>query len=189
MSEQTWIQTYSGLKFDLINPHPSMVNIEDIAHALANQCRFNGHCKDFYSVAEHSVYVATFVNQTHPELFLDALLHDGEEAYLGDIVTPLKPLLPELKPIAKRISGVIGDRFGCHNMDHPVIKQADRQLLVDEKNQLHKFPNNYEWLIELSFTPNLGRKFARLNPHAAEALFLHAFRRAMQHRSLDKREY
>ncbi len=186
----SWIQTYSGLRFDFINPHPSMIDIKDIAHSLANQCRFNGHCKEFYSVAEHSVHVATLVSKTNPELLMEALLHDAAEAYIGDMVSPLKAILPEYKVIERRVEETIAARFGLQFPFHPVIKQADQQLLVDEKNQLHLHPNNYEWYVEKAFNPDFGRRFTKLAPVGAEALFLHCFRRATQARAIqDTREY
>src|ERR1035437_8999101 len=55
--DQAWIQTYSGRRFCPLSPNPDAIVLQDIAHSLAMQCRFNGHCKKFYSVAQHSVYV------------------------------------------------------------------------------------------------------------------------------------
>lgn len=85
-----WIATYTGRR---INPSEMMsadVDIRDIAHALSNICRFGGHSSYFYSVAEHSVHVARIVAKHTPEVGLYALLHDAAEAYIGDIVSPLK---------------------------------------------------------------------------------------------------
>ena len=58
-----WLQTFTGKKIDLINPTREMVDIEDIAHSLSMICRYNGHCRDFYSVAEHSVMVEAMGSQ------------------------------------------------------------------------------------------------------------------------------
>ena len=107
-----WLQTFTGKKIDLINPTREMVDIEDIAHALSMICRYNGHCRDFYSVAEHSVMVEAMGSQIllwresernsgrlsvppRPtseivQQSLALLLHDAAEAYIGDITTPLK---------------------------------------------------------------------------------------------------
>jgi hypothetical protein len=107
-----WLQTHSGKRIDLINPTPEMVDIEDIAHALSMICRFNGHCRDFYSVAEHSVMAEALGSQMmmrqeaersskklsvlpkptseFVQKSLELLLHDAAEAYIGDFTAPLK---------------------------------------------------------------------------------------------------
>ncbi len=77
-----WIQVRSGRKFHPLDPRPEDVDINDIAHALSNLCRFTGHCTDFYSVAQHSVIASQIVP---PASALAALLHDASEAYMGDI--------------------------------------------------------------------------------------------------------
>jgi hypothetical protein len=92
MIEHVWIQTFTGKKahpFDLL---PDQVCIEDIAHALANTCRFSGHCRTYYSVAEHSVRMSHLVWAGGDSAYLSmaALLHDAAEAYLGDVPAPLK---------------------------------------------------------------------------------------------------
>ena len=79
--------TYSGTQFDALSPKAKDVHLVDIAHALSNICRFNGHTTEFYSVAQHSVYVmkcCSYDNKLH------ALLHNASEAYLSDIISPLK---------------------------------------------------------------------------------------------------
>src|SRR5689334_14267678 len=86
-----WIRTYTGRKFYLFDSGPEDVEIEDIAHALSMQCRYNGHVQRFYSVAEHSCYVSAIVAAEMGNAKYDinvalwALLHDASEAYLGDV--------------------------------------------------------------------------------------------------------
>lgn len=84
------IRTFSGKWIYPLDPRLDEIDLGDIAHALSNLCRFTGHCQ-FYSVAEHSCYVAATV--TDPRLRLPALLHDAAEAYLGDIAAPNKGAL------------------------------------------------------------------------------------------------
>lgn len=99
----TWIQTYTKKKFDLLNPKPEMVCIEDVAHSLSNNCRFNGHPDCHYSVAQHSILVSELVK---PENALWALLHDAGETYYGDITSPMKEAYKKLEvwnPIQKMI--------------------------------------------------------------------------------------
>jgi len=89
------VETYTGQFVDTRAPDASTICLEDIAHALANVCRYGGHCRTFYSVAEHSVCVSIRLQRRGhgPLRQLGGLLHDGSEAYLGDIPRPLKPLL------------------------------------------------------------------------------------------------
>ncbi len=134
-----WIQTYTGRQFWPLDPWPDDVCIEDIAHALGNLCRFNGHCSHFYSVAEHSFIVSWFVDR---DLALGGLLHDGEEAYLADVPRPVKPMLAGYKQIEKRIKEVIATKFGLPitNLSHPQIKEVDQALLADEARQVMGHP-------------------------------------------------
>ena len=88
-----WIQTYTKKKFDLLDPKPEMVCIEDVAHHLSNVCRFSGACSEFYSVAQHSVLVSEVCS---PDSAVWGLLHDAGEAYYGDIVTPIWGSLKEI---------------------------------------------------------------------------------------------
>lgn len=83
----SWISTFTGKRFDLLNPQADQICIEDIAHALSQLCRWTGHTRRFYSVAEHCVHVSRMVR---PEYKLIALLHDATEAYMNDLNRPLK---------------------------------------------------------------------------------------------------
>ncbi len=155
----SWIQTYTGERFLLIAPHQGHVWLADIAHALAQQCRFNGHTRTFYSVAQHSLLVASLAPD---ELRLEALLHDAAEAYLGDIVTPLKHFLEHLSPgfagLEKGVLGAIHRRFGlgCQwpsglaQVDS-TVKQADRLALAIERRDL--FYDELDWDAPLPAPP------------------------------------
>src|SRR4051812_44303587 len=102
------IQTYSGKQFFPMRPIGGDIDIEDIAHALSNQCRFSGHCQRFYSVAEHSLRVAELVTPQHK---LWALLHDASEAYLVDLPTPIKRTLEEYRNAENRVMKAICRAF------------------------------------------------------------------------------
>ena len=102
-----YVSTYLGNRFYLTRPHIDDVAIEDIAHGLAYQCRFNGQTREFYSVAQHSVMVMNLVSEEHR---LAALLHDAAEAYLGDMVKPLKNLFPAFSEIESKVMAIIGQR-------------------------------------------------------------------------------
>lgn len=134
MSERgDWIETYSGRKFHPLDPRPEDVEIEDIAHSLAMQCRFNGHCRFFYSVAEHSVLVARHVESVAGrEAALWALLHDAAEAYVTDVPRPIKPMLRGYGEIEGRVMAAIAQRFGLPAVMPREVKEADRRILTDE---------------------------------------------------------
>jgi hypothetical protein len=88
----TKIETFTGKLFDYLDPRAADMDALSIAHALGNLCRFTGHCRRFYSVAEHSVLCMTLADRRGltRRLQLLALIHDAHEAYVGDINTPLK---------------------------------------------------------------------------------------------------
>ncbi len=128
-----YVSTYLGNRFYPLEPRIVDVAIEDIAHGLAYQCRFNGQTNAFYSVAQHSLIVASLVPD---ELKFAALLHDAAEAYLGDMVKPLKVLLPEFSAIEDSVTRIIGERFGVALEHNPAIKRADLVSLATEKRDL-----------------------------------------------------
>ena len=130
-----WIQTYMGRRFYPLDPRPEDVYIEDIAHALSLQCRYAGHVKRFYCVAEHSWHISHVV---HPDNAFWGLLHDASEAYVSDIVRPLKHM-PEMKSyrtIEDRVMRAIILRFGLSEKEPPNVKEMDRQLLWNEMRSL-----------------------------------------------------
>lgn len=129
----TWILTATGQRFDLANPTPAMVNPFDMAHALASICRFNGHTAEHYSVAEHSIRVGALVP---PEDRLAALLHDATEAYIGDVSSPLKAMLPEYRRIEARIHSAICQRFAIPEEIPASVKRADLIMLATERRDL-----------------------------------------------------
>ncbi|MCZ7675064.1 MAG: hypothetical protein M5U35_03000 [Roseovarius sp.] len=135
MSDGAWIQTISGKRFPLEEPDADQINIEDIAYALSMQCRFNGHCTKFYSVAEHSVHVSREID---PKLSMVGLLHDAAEAYLGDVPSPLKKKRSQFSEIEEKLEAAIGNRFGIDPalFKDREMKRTDTQLLVNEKSVL-----------------------------------------------------
>lgn len=141
----TWIQTYTGIKFDLLDPQPEMINILDIAHSLSNICRFTGHCKHFYSVAQHSVFVSRLVP---PDLAIQGLLHDATEAYVSDMAGPLKAELSEYRKIEDKIWTVIARAFNLPEKLDPAVKRADGIMLVTERRDLMA-PTSVLWAPEI----------------------------------------
>lgn len=132
------IRTYSGVDFDLLHPQPSMVCIADIAHSLAHLCRFQGHGMRFYSVAEHSLHVAYGLARAgHPvDVVRLGLLHDAAEAYCGDVVTPLKRLLPDYSRIEKNIERLILEKFHLSGVPWDAVKDIDEIMYYTEAYKL-----------------------------------------------------
>jgi uncharacterized protein len=135
--DAAWIQTFSGRKFHLIECTPDDVAFIDIAVPLSRMARFNGHTRTFYSVAQHSV----LVSQHCGEFALEGLLHDAAEAYLGDIVRPLKKLLgPHLVKWEERIHECICRRFGLGTHIPSAVHLADERMLFTERRDLMEIP-------------------------------------------------
>ena len=125
-----WIQTYSGGKFFPLSPESEGITIEDIAHALSNLCRFAGHVKRFYSVAQHSVLVSHYCD---PIDALVGLLHDASEAYLLDMPRPLKKsgYFEAYLEAEDRLMRVIEKKFGIQPMTESVHR-ADMRVFAAE---------------------------------------------------------
>jgi len=118
---EPWIETYTGKKLYFLEPKPEQIDIEDIATALSNECRFGGHTKSFYSVAEHSILVATICPAP---LALVGLLHDASEAYLRDIASPIKQYLANYKELEEKLMNANISFFKiseAHHVQHPVV--------------------------------------------------------------------
>lgn len=134
-----WMQTYTGRQFWPLDPRPEEVHIEDIAHALANIARFGGHSKWFYSVAQHSLQVMDLMP---PPWKLEGLMHDAAEAYIGDMVRPLKQWMPEFRAIEKGIMGAIEERFSLWypSRCREWLRTADDTALATEAQQVMSAP-------------------------------------------------
>jgi 5'-deoxynucleotidase YfbR-like HD superfamily hydrolase len=168
-----YVSTHLGHRFYPQAPSIADVAIEDIAHGLAFQCRFNGQTQHFYSVAQHSLMVASLVPR---RLALAALLHDAAEAYLGDMVKPLKNLFPEFSRIEAEVMAIIGARFGvaASTFDERQIKRADLIALATEKRDL--MPNSCEAWSLLDGVAPLPTRIEALSPQLAKQNFLGEFR-------------
>ena len=171
-----WILTASGVEFDLVDPQPDMVVIDDIALSLSRLQRFNGHTRVNANVALHSVMVSYAVGD--PDLVRQALLHDAVEAYTGDISTPVKVELgPELQIIQRKIEAAIAERFDVDfNIGRSVVKLADIKCLNYERREF--MPDSKPWGLEDYgiFEPSLWmRKYYYMDYLASEKLFINRF--------------
>jgi 5'-deoxynucleotidase YfbR-like HD superfamily hydrolase len=172
------IQTWSGLRFSPLDPDPAAIEIEDIAHALSNLCRFGGHCSVFYSIAQHSCLVSDAVDGDR-ETTLHALLHDASEAYLGDLPHPLKhrsPLGVLYREIEEPLQAAILARFGLGAAAPAVVKEIDRAALAAERAVLMRGADD-AWWPELDGVEPLHGEIDPWPPERAEREFLDRFRR------------
>lgn len=142
-NDDPWIQTYSGKRFNPTNPVPDAIVIQDIAHALSHQSRFSGHCKKFYSVAQHCVLVSYICNH---EDAMWGLLHDSPEAFLVDIPTPLKRsgLFDAYLIFEQKMTAAICERFGLNPIEPESVKRADKMMLSTEARDLMS-PLRVDW--------------------------------------------
>ncbi|MFT4099281.1 MAG: phosphohydrolase [Rhodoblastus sp.] len=162
-----WIQTFTGRQFWPLDPRPEDVDIRDIAHALAHQCRYAGHCLRFYSVAEHSILLAQVVS---PAAAFAALMHDAAEAYLVDLPRPIKRSMPDYVAAEERVLAAILRAVGLDFIPNEV-HAADRRILSDEAAQ-NMAPAPAPWSTAAAA---FGVRLLYLAPEAAEARFLRCF--------------
>lgn len=160
---ETTLGTFTGLRVDPRALEPHQVNIPDIAHSLSLQCRFGGHSREFYSVAQHSVAVS---QQVPAEFALVALLHDASEAYLCDLPRPIKALFPSYKVLEHKIQAVVCERFGLEYPFPAEVKIADTVELLTEANCFLEMPIYDEVLL-----PRTERLISQA-PSYAERAFL-----------------
>lgn len=172
------IQTVGGRYVNPLDLQVEDIDITDIAHALANQCRFSGHVREFYSVAEHSVRVAEILEESGQPLdvILQGLLHDASEAYLIDVPRPLKsePTFGDAYLEAEAAATlVIFAAFQLPAVEPPEIKAADNVMLATERRDLMP-RDGRRWLVT-DDVPMRAATIRPWSPRFARAAFLNAF--------------
>lgn len=171
MSRGPYIQTFSGNPFYLLDPRPEEIEIRDIAHALSQLCRFTGHSRKLYTVAQHCLMVSDLVP---PELALEGLLHDATEAYVGDVSSPLKGILgAAYTDIEQSIHLAIADRFKLASpWPHDVVKHADLTAFATEARDFMMPLDN--WL-RGKLPDAVGAEMDALSPTVVRAAYLDRF--------------
>jgi len=143
--DHVWITTFTDRKFHLHGDDPDDIDMVDIAHALSNQCRFTGHVRRFYSVAQHSCLVADIVRLTGGtfEEGRSALLHDASEAYLSDLAAPFKRQVTGYKEVELKIEARIEAKYNLVGKTD-VVKKADwLALFVEAENLINADPTQW----------------------------------------------
>jgi uncharacterized protein len=128
-----WMETFSGVKFYPLDAQVDEIKIEDIAHALSNICRWGGHSKSFYSVAQHCVLVSQLVTK---DCALEGLMHDASEAYLIDLPTPIKRMIPQYREIEAKLSVTLSQKYGYKYPYPDEVTRQDFHSKVIEYNAL-----------------------------------------------------
>lgn len=169
--ESPYILTCAGRKFFFNDPDRGGFSIPEIAAPLSRLCRFTGHTNKFYSVAQHSVFVSHVVP---PEFALEALLHDGSEAFITDISSPLKALLPEYMALEQKVQTAISDFFGVKAPPmSPEVRRGDLIALATEKRDL--MPNDATPWPCLDGIEPVDAPLVPLTPNEAEFIFVHRY--------------
>jgi uncharacterized protein len=140
-----YIVTYTGRKVHLLNPTVDEISIYDIAKALSQICRYTGHTTAFYSVAQHCCYVSQLVPRAER---LWGLLHDATEAYLGDVNSPLKSLLPNYQHLEENMMHVIAHKFGLSWPMPASVNYWDKCMLFNEVEVLLPTVDISSWGVE-----------------------------------------
>jgi hypothetical protein len=178
---------YSGREVDIFNLKLEDIDIEDIAHALSNLCRYGGHCLFHYSVALHS-YLCSLEEGTREEK-LAFLLHDASEAFVNDLVRPIKhrPELESYRLEEDKIQKIVFEKFGLEYPFSQRVHDVDNHVLVREIGELIITKEEiYNKSIEKEMSLREARKFLRseklanctipkISPEEAEELFLNRF--------------
>lgn len=166
-------------------PNPEDISLEDIAHGLANTCRYAGQSGIFYSVAEHAVLVSERLRRrgAHPRLILAGLHHDDPEAFLGDLTRPLKTLLPHFHVLEEKMWAAIKVALdiNCPTIDEPAVKEADNWALAAEAYYLlpSKGINWIGWEAG-TYDHDLWPLTLGQVPAAAESTFLYVHNRCVE---------
>lgn len=154
------IRLISGKYVDLFSDFDTgLITIEDIAHSLSFLCRFNGQIIQFYSVAQHSIWVA---NHCPPEHRLTALLHDASEAMCADIPSPLKNELADYKKLEDHVMTKLAEKFGFQYPFPEIVKIVDRLALEYEWETFVIFQSGTKWMPDVKDFKSVKADFLKL---------------------------
>lgn len=190
-----WLATSSGGMWSIEDPAEGQVHLRDLAAGLSRTCRYAGQLSEeaeFYSVAEHSVIMTSWAHQagivqTRSDALL-YLLHDGSEAFFGDMTTPMKALIPDFRRLEDRAQRVIYRAFGVRDERvaalKPELKRVDTRIRIDERETMILEPalsagREALWRQDPDLEP-LGVRPRLLSPAEARRTYLRAFSWALE---------
>lgn len=182
-----WIETYTGAKIFIPPTESNEYRIEDIAHSLSLQCQFNGHCKFFWSIAQHTLLAYKMARMAYPEYAQAVLLHDAAEAYIGDLPRPIKGLIQEFAEIEYVLLCGIFKEFDVNIDDMNHIKPVDNialavatQIVMSSRGMgWNLFTPEMCFLIERH--PQLSEMVVEEKPSIVEEQFLRVLERELFH--------
>lgn len=152
--DQDWMMTFTGRQVLPLALKPEDVDISDIAHACAMQCRYNGHTQIFYSVAEHMTHISAAILAATGDRVkaLQGHIHDGGEGYTGDMIRPMKNSLKRFYEPWKQVEEA-NERAICKALDvpfpfDPIVKEFDKRIIVNEKTALFGPNKPWDWNYE-----------------------------------------
>jgi uncharacterized protein len=164
--KSSMVSLYGGGEVCTLDPDIGSIWMSDIAHSLSCLCRFNGHCREFYSVAQHCVLVSQHVPGWAAKW---GLLHDASEAYLADVPTPLKRHLAGYSELEVEVMSRVATRFGLGWPQPASVTHWDRVLLATEARDLMR---NAQGWPELVGVEPLRISIEPVLPLEAETMFL-----------------
>lgn len=167
--DECYVATVSGQRLYLLAPEASQINIDDIVHGLAYQPCYSGQTSHFYSLAQHSLLVASLVPAGQR---LAALLHDAVCAYLGNLAQSMRPLLPGFSLIEARVKAAISERFAVSGLDTTLIQRAHQIAQSTEQRDL--LPHEFELRRPGGAAP-VPRRIEFLSPEEAKRQFQEMF--------------
>lgn len=181
MSERLgdWMITFTGKRFWPLDPHPADVDFRDIGHALSLICRYGGHVRRFYSVAEHSTLLAQyFLDRGEVASARCAIVHDMAEAYVGDVIRPLKTKAFDYQVAEAMVGMIIVECLPPPLWsldDEKAVKAADTRIVANEARELFRPETRAraEWTLEIEPLP--GVTPVGVPPHEAERDFAKMF--------------
>lgn len=187
-----WMQLSDGRALYPNDPRPEDFHIENIAHALSQICRFGGHSLSFYSVAQHSVLVSRICP---PHLALEGLMHDAAEAYIGDMIRPLKhdnsTLGRAYEAVERKIEIALSVRFNLQGYIWTAdpygwpsdVKHADNVILATEARDVMAPPPQPWNTLPLP----LEERIVPLTSSEAKTLFWDTYMELTKHRGTETR--
>ena len=166
-----FMNTYTGKHFSVIHPDKDSIDVVDIAHALSMLCRGNGHVKHFYSVGQHCINCAKLAKARgySREVQFACLLHDASEAYMADVIRPIKKDLPYYQEIEHKLLHVIFEKYGIlEYLEDTRVKAIDDALCHYDLRNLMNVDIEVECL---EYIPDISYK----HPMEVEKEYLEVF--------------